>query len=269
MPTTNHPLGTSTLDSLPAMGNKAPSWPHMLGRMAAVGARTATGALHFRDPGTPADPGIPERVDPREGACRFRYAAPDRWRVEDERGAWHVQDDHWVHLLDEHGLMQRMPNDAMIVALPLEHPQTLIGHPRERNERFTRDDDFSVPVGPGVATRVAGRDAWEFVLAPPRRKPHPLHVVVDDATGIVLRMAVPEMGFLVEMTELHIDVELDAGVFTWTGPVATDRYDDLVGHRRAQTWLEQERIRCPAGGRTGWATRRHPATRRPGRSASN
>ncbi|HSF26958.1 MAG TPA: hypothetical protein VLC50_05510 [Actinomycetes bacterium] len=227
------------------MGAETPSWSQMLGRMAGFGARTATGALRFRDPGIPADADAPERAEPREGTCRFWYAAPDRWRVEDERGVWHVQDDHWINLRDDQGRMQRLPREGTIWGFALGHPQYLFGSSNDRLERFTRDNDFSLPMGPATAVTVAGRSAWEFVLAPPPHKPHPLRVAFDDATGVVVRMAVPELSFLIEITELAVNLELDAQTFTWTGPVATDQYDDIVGQARAREWLEQQRVPVP------------------------
>jgi hypothetical protein len=127
----------------------------------------------------------------------------------------------------------------------LGHPQYLFGSRIDRLERFTRDNDLSVPMGPATAVTMAGRPAWEFVLAPPPHKPHPLHVAFDDETGVVLRMAVPELGFFIEITKLTVDVPIDAQTFSWTGPVGTDRYDELVGHRRVRQWLTQERIPVP------------------------
>jgi hypothetical protein len=221
------------------MSQEAPSWAQTFGRMAAFGVRTATGAIRYRDPRHVDDDG---RVE--EGGCRFWFAAPNSWRVEDQDGVRHVQNSQWTHLRYHDGRMQRMPTPTTSWST-FGHPATLFGTPRDRVERFTRADDFSVPMGPAVPVEVAGRLCWEFTLAPPARKPHPLRIAVDDATGTVLRLQVPEAEGYVMVTEFHPDVELDPALFSWDGPVATDHEDELAAMRQGHEWLEQQDLPVP------------------------
>jgi hypothetical protein len=225
------------------MSSEAPSWAQMLGRMAAFGVRTARGVTRYREPRGGDDEG---RVD--EGGCRFWYAAPNSWRVEDQDGVLHVQDSEWTYLRDHDGRMQRMHRPGLGWATFGGHPATLFGADHDRVERFTRADDFSVPMGPAVPVEVAGRPCWEFTLAPPEntpRKPHPLRIAVDDATGTVLRLEVPELQAYVTVTEFEPDVDLYPALFTWDGPVATDHEDELAAMRQGHEWLEQQDLPVP------------------------
>jgi len=222
---------------------EAPTWAQTLGRMAAFGVRTATGVTRYRDPRHVDDDG---RVE--EGGCRFWYAAPNSWRVEDQDGVCHVQDSEWTYLRDHAGRMQRMPGRTLGLATSNGHPATLFGTVEDRVERFTRADDFSVPMGPPVAVEVAGRRCWEFTLAPPPnhpRKPHPLRIAVDDATGTVLRLEVPELQGYVVITEFQVDVDLDPALFSWDGPVATDHEDELAAMRDSDEWLREQELPVP------------------------
>jgi hypothetical protein len=225
--------------SLCNMSQEAPTWAQTLGRMAAFGVRTATGAIRYRDSRHVDDDGQGE-----EGGCRFWFAAPDSWRVEDQDGVRHVQDLDWTYLRDHDGRMQRMQTPTMAWST-FGHPATLIGSPHDRVERFTRADDFSVPMGPPVSVEVAGRPCWEFTLAPPARKPHPLRIAVDDATGTVLRLEVTELDGYVTVTEFHPDVQLDPALFTWDGEVATDHEDELAAMQQINEWLEQQALPVP------------------------
>ena len=209
------------------MRDAAPSWRQVLGRVNALRYGTATGMIRYRDPdGGRADCGEGWGDEPVEGVNRFWHAAPDRWRVENERGVYHVQNDEWLYVRDEGGRMQRLPRHATAWGFSVGHPWTLFGNHLDRGTLFTDQDDFSVPTGPGVAVEVAGRTAWEFVLAPPPRKPHPLRVAVDDTAGMLLRMAVPQADAYAEMVELHLDAPVPDDLFSWDGPISTDWSED-------------------------------------------
>jgi hypothetical protein len=195
------------------VNDEAPSWDELRTRLNTATFATAAGALRWHDR-------TDEPYGPAEGRCRFLFARGDRLRVEDGSGPLHVQDEQWALVRDGRGRMVRHRVDAHdSVGVQDGHPWTLIGHPHERGELFTGEDDFCTAAGPARAVAVAGRPGWQVELVPPRRKPHPLILVVDDATGILLRMSGGPGGdaFVVEMTELSTDVEVDDASFRWTG----------------------------------------------------
>lgn len=84
------------------------------------------------------------------------------------------------------------------------------------------DDDFTRPTGPCGSTTFLGREAWTVELAPPARKPHPVQLVVDARTGVVLQQRVDAVGAVDEWTELVVGEALDDGLFTWDGAVRDD-----------------------------------------------
>lgn len=226
-----------------AMDREPPSWAQALGRIAAFGVRTAVGVVEYRQP-VDAD----EYGQDEEGSCRFWYAAPRSWRVEDQAGVRHVQDSEWAYLRRPGGGMLRLHRPTMGFADFGGHPATLLGNDDDRVERFTRGDDFSVPQGPPVPVEVADRPCWEIRLAASPEntsKPHLLRVAVDDATGAVLRMQVPELGAHVTAVEFHPDVELEPALFTWDGPVEEDHEDELAALRRSEEWLAEQQLPVP------------------------
>lgn len=80
-------------------------------------------------------------------------------------------------------------------------------------------DDFTRPTGAVTGGEHLGRPAWVVELAPPPRKPLPLEVVVDAATGLLLEQNVRGAGASDSWVELAVGEELDPSLFTWTGPV--------------------------------------------------
>ena len=79
-------------------------------------------------------------------------------------------------------------------------------------------EDFTRPIGPIGSTTCLDRPAWTVELAPPPHKPGPLQVVVDAATGIVLRQGNDGGGVVQEWTEIVTGEPVDPALFTWTGP---------------------------------------------------
>lgn len=79
-------------------------------------------------------------------------------------------------------------------------------------------DDYTRPTGPVGATTHAGRSAWTVELAPPPHKPHPMQVVVDAATGVVLQQRVDAVGAVDEWVEITVGGPADPSLFRWTGP---------------------------------------------------
>lgn len=221
------------------MTEPAPPWSHMVGRMAAAEYRTARGRIRYRDP----DP-LNAGGEPAEGTYEFWYAAPSCWRVEDKQGPLHIQTVEWLHVRDQDGRMQRLPQQAN-TAWGFSYGTRDVVRKRGRRVAFSRRDDFSVPTGRGVAATVADRAAWEYVLATPTHKPYPLRVTVDDETGAVLRLAVPEANSFVEAVEFVPDCPLEEGAFDWPGPVETTWAEERANDRRAQRWLEEQALPVP------------------------
>lgn len=102
--------------------------------------------------------------------------------------------------------------------------------------------DFTRPTGPVTSTEFLGRLAYAVELAPPSHKPAPLHLVVDAATGIVLRSTNGHFGFVEEWTRVEIGVELADDLFVWDGPATPAPI-------RAERDAEHE---ADMAGRRGW-----------------
>jgi hypothetical protein len=77
-------------------------------------------------------------------------------------------------------------------------------------------DDFTQPVGRPVEMTFLGRRAWQIELAPPKHKPHPLQVVVDTETGLLLRQSNPAFDTFHEWIELDTDAQLSDELFVYT-----------------------------------------------------
>ncbi len=91
--------------------------------------------------------------------------------------------------------------------------------------------------GEPTAVRHDGRDAWAVTLTTPS-VPHPLHVVVDARTGILLAAEVKEAGYREELSELEFPGELPGSRFQWSDAMAEAeeahqrRRDELAAHYR-------------------------------------
>lgn len=118
------------------------TWPEALARVQSVGYRTATGTLRYRLDGD------------EQGELRFRHRVPDQWRVEDERGVWHVAAGRRQLVRGADGLEDLTGTH---LGFGRRHPDTLL---------VRRDwlREFPTPGATGAPVEVAGRQAWEFVL---------------------------------------------------------------------------------------------------------
>lgn len=195
------------------MSDEVPEWDQLRARINAPGFQTAAGVMRWES----------DREDfrgnqPPSGTCSFRWAADERWRVEDEQGLLHIDDGERAFVRGDDGVMVRA--DALPADVPDGHPWSLFGSPLDRHDLFTTETDFFYPLGPAGRAVVAGRRGWEVALRPPPHKEHPLVVVVDDLTGVLLRMVAGGGGWLVELSKFTPHVEIDPGVFHWSGPWA-------------------------------------------------
>jgi len=91
-----------------------------------------------------------------------------------------------------------------------------------REPREFADFDFTRPTGPVGETTFLGRRAWTVELAPPRRKPYPIQLVVDAETGLILQQRNDGFGSVDEWVEFVVGERLDEQLFAWVGEVRTD-----------------------------------------------
>ncbi|NED96902.1 hypothetical protein G1H11_16470 [Phytoactinopolyspora alkaliphila] len=244
------------------MLKQPPSWPEMLGRMVAVGFSTARGVIRSREPSEPSGD------EATEGRCRFWHAAPDLWRVDDGAGIMHLHDGAWNYVRDPDGTVQRVPSGSMLWGFDVPHPWSLFGTDADKVGRFTERDDFCVPIGAAEAVEIAGRLCWQFTLAPPPHKPHPLQVAVDDITGTVLRIAAPESGFYAVAEEFEPDVDIPPATFTYDGPFSTTWHDEFTRDQAGQEWLERVSLPVPRWWPSGLGYSINQGDPRPALSAS-
>lgn len=79
-------------------------------------------------------------------------------------------------------------------------------------------DDFTRPTGPVGATTYLYRPAWTVELAPPAHKPHPIQLVIDAVTGMVLQQRHDATGYHKEWLELTLGDTFPDSLFRWDGP---------------------------------------------------
>lgn len=236
---------TSTASTVPG----TPAWAQLVGRMAAAHAcRTARGEMRFRDPD------VHGRRAAREGVVRFWYAAPDRWRLEDDDGVRLVQGTEHSYHRDGEGRLQRR-SAGTLYGYDISHPARLF----DAVDIVSGVGGFQgfVPDGTPERVEVLGRTAWAVRLQPPPHKTHAMTLVVDDATGVVLRLAAEEVGVLAELTSFEPGSDVDPALFVWDGPFATDHEDELTRLRAWRTELEARRFPVPRWWPTG--PRVHPS----------
>ncbi len=90
------------------------------------------------------------------------------------------------------------------------------GHPR----LFLDPPEFGTAIRGPSPVELAGGRAWRITVAAPGAKPYTLHLVVDDATGLLLSYAAEGAGYRCEVLELAVDQSLPPDTFLWDGPVA-------------------------------------------------
>lgn len=98
------------------------------------------------------------------------------------------------------------------------------------------------PTGPIQAVTLVGRDGWAVRLQAVDGSGSVTEIVVDAATGLLLRQHDPATGAVDEWVELSVGEELDPAVFVHTGPSRSAeqaRRDDQVEHQREVEQLQQ------------------------------
>jgi hypothetical protein len=125
------------------------------------------------------------------------------------------------------GAMWRF-HDASLEARPRAAPRRTTDSWHQARIAFRRSETaaevfgFSQPVGPFEVVEHLGRPAWAFAFWPPRSKPAPMHVVVDAATGLVLRQHFADPGRRIEWSELAEVASVPSDRFAWSGPAVTE-----------------------------------------------
>lgn len=201
-----------------------PTWAELTMLMTHGPDLAVRGRIRHDDGGEPtyhAWAGDPDDPDPvhahRAGPNLAVWRVDDRLRLEDAEGrAALISDGRTVWIFPEPG------------GTPLEQPPGHVLYEvgatallvRPDPDRW-RGDDFTRPAGPVSRTTYLGRPAWTVELAPPTHKPHPLQLVVDAETGLLLQQRNDGLGIVTEWTELVVGEELGPDLFTWDGPVVT------------------------------------------------
>jgi len=156
----------------------------------------------------------PDSTDQRAAVRPIRvWRDGERIRIEEPDGAVNliVGDDTCWQFDREHDT-------------PIASPRTAVRYAGSGTELLTRrepaafvGDDFTRPIGPVGATTFLGRPAWTVELAPPRHKPHPVQLVVDSGTGLVLQQRNDGFGSVDEWVEFIVGEPLDPALFAWAG----------------------------------------------------
>lgn len=103
---------------------------------------------------------------------------------------------------------------------------------RRREAQAFLGNDFTRPTGPVGATTLLGRLAWTVELAPPPHKPHPIQLIVDAETGVVLQQRNDGFGTVDQWVEFTVGQKLDAALFEWHGPSRS--LEDVRAERQAE-----------------------------------
>jgi hypothetical protein len=176
-------------------------------------------------------------VEPRVEMQRFVFQAPNRWRISSPDG-------RPMRMCDgDRMLMWRGPGEP-----PVEYdargstwgfsPDPLGMLRPGDSDDWSRDDDYSTPVGEPTAATLLGRACWRVDLAPPAHKTGIYSIWVDEQTGVRLRAENSVVGLLEEFVELELDGPVDPSEFSYDGEVdrteqdARDRDEAARDHYR-------------------------------------
>lgn len=195
-----------TAGSEPVWLPTPPSWVELLTLM-----------VHGPDP----EPAVRGTIRTEQGLVRI-WRDGDRYRIEDpggtvllivdDRTRWQFDGDHPLPL----AMPRRAFGDGGTALFSRRRPESFLG------------DDFTRPAGPIGTAWFLGRLAWTVELASPPRKPHPMQLVVDAETGLILQRRIDGSGIAEEWVEFVAGDPLDPEMVTWTGPTrsAADDVDD-------------------------------------------
>jgi hypothetical protein len=216
-----------------------PSWAHLLQLMTTTpdDEPTLRGAIRHRGPlegwsffargdTAPVAAGVRPGVDHDDPPPLRVWRRGHQLRVEEPDGrvnlivgqdrVWHYDADRQVHVESPLGPVHYPVNGTQLL--------------ERRSRAEYAGDDFTRPTGQVAATTFLDRPAWTVELAPPPHKQHPVQLVVDALTGIVLQQRNDDVGTTDEWVELVVGEDLDAGLFRWPGPTITSEELRLAEH---------------------------------------
>jgi hypothetical protein len=179
----------------------SPSWIELVGRNAAAESVRLAGTLVVTE--------VPDEAVRYD----FHHAPGGRWRIaRDGQTIYVAGPEETVIRID--GDMRPMDGDIRVPILGTNFtPLDLLGP-----DSLLRSMSQAVaPVGDALGVEVAGRPAWSVPLAAPGQGT--IHVVFDDATGVVSRVANDDGQALLDLEHLDVPASSDESVFRWDGPV--------------------------------------------------
>lgn len=196
-----------------------------MGRHAASSSLFVSASLHYES--RPADSDTAEAGD-----FTFRYGPGERWRI-DRAGRTVYARNPQATLLREGEEMRRLPGSFHLVDLGPVSPMDIVG-PDTLLHNLSRR---LVPTAAAAAIVIDGRRGWELTLVPDTGEQGRLTVVIDDATGLLMRFDSTENELTAALTDVEVHDTLPASTFIWDGPIAPvppDPADPLatLGQRR-------------------------------------
>lgn len=192
-----------------------PSWDTLADRAhkALSTVSTLTASIHIYGP-RQNDP----YGEPVESTVNVWFSGPGLWRIE-RSGELIVMRERARHLTKvSPGVMQQRQQRGIFT--PIDE---LGGLGWTHRSMFTAMSGFDEPTEAPTAVTVAGRGAWQVVLAAKKSKPFSLEVAFDHETGLLVRYAALGTDFITEVTHLAINQSLPLATFVYDGPVEIER----------------------------------------------
>ena len=157
----------------------------------------------------------------------FTIMPGNRWHVTDDHGEVHIQQGARCWIRGGRGRLEPVSGGSALSAAAKwrhVHPYRLLGDPGDCF--FADPHNHHSPAADPVASTVAGRPAWEFLLDPPRGKVNPLQATLDEHTGACLRVYEHADGdaHLMEITHVEFNIAVDPRRFLPSEPVMEPDY---------------------------------------------
>ncbi|MCP2176436.1 DNA gyrase/topoisomerase IV, subunit A [Williamsia maris] len=175
-----------------------------MGRQSAAGASFLSASLRF----TVADDAAP--VDDR---FRFWHGPQNRWRIESNDEVVYVRGPDATVLRGSDGQMRRQVADIVLPLLGQVNPLDLLG-----SESMLMKMSQDAYIGPASSVLVDGRPGWSVPIG--TSDSDAMTVVLDDETGMTLRMESAGQIAVAAASDISVHDELADSVFTWDGTLA-------------------------------------------------
>lgn len=245
----------------------SPSWVHLLALMVAGPSPEPTVRGTIRSRVAEGDAAGPTgwfaytpivRVFPADGtAARIIQVWRDgaRVRIADAEGlpgliigeeaSWRFESEHSTPVeADPGSAVYVIPGAHLLTRRSLNEFAVNTSN-RYRDYLGVRNADVLELAVPIVATTFLDRPAWTVQLDSQCR-PHPLQLVVDAETGLVLQERSDAVGTVVEWVEFIVGETLDASLFRWDGPIRSsqDAHRDALAEHEAEMTRRLEWFRA-------------------------